>query len=328
MEPFGFTAAGHAGAMQSTDGCMFYKPLDEVEAAFYGEVVKRMGEEEGEGDPSQATLDQFITPFYGQLVTGVSSEVPLSSLNEDMLRRADYTAEVGGTSYLVLKNLVYGYSMPLVVDVKLGRILWDKGCGESKRKRMEEVSKTTTSGTLGWRVCGVKAVIPENMISDSQVPEKWLRPLKGVDYKACASVSGNTFTLNKQFGRSLTTTTAREGLEMALRCNALPRKLQDEIISRFVLRLELFYNCLLDTEVRSISSSLLFVVEGDPARWEGLEDSVFYEDQDEDDEYHAPLSELRWIDFAHTRFTPNMGYDEELLFGVEKLLDSLAHDIK
>ena len=43
-----------------------------------------------------------------------------------------------------------------MIDIKLGRILYDKDTSEEKRLRMEQVSSDTTSGSLGFRICGMQ----------------------------------------------------------------------------------------------------------------------------------------------------------------------------
>lgn len=39
----------------------------------------------------------------------------------------------------------------------------------------------------------------------------------------------------------------------------------------------------------------------------------------------APLSTLKFIDFAHAKYTPNEGYDEEIVSGIENLFEIIEH---
>lgn len=59
-------------------------------------------------------------------------------------------------SSLVLENLVFGYTRPCIVDIKLGTVLYHESATPEKQSRMEKVAKETTSGSLGFRICGMK----------------------------------------------------------------------------------------------------------------------------------------------------------------------------
>lgn len=326
MKSFEFAAAGHPGSMESDNGCIFYKPFNAMEHAFYLQIEEARSRESPTSN--DFTIDQFTTPFYGKLDAGLGEGVNIEALDGDMLRRVDQTMEIGGENYLVLKNIIFGYSMPIVLDVKLGRVLFDGDSSLEKQRRMEKVSKSTTSGSLGFRICGLKIELgPEG-----DYEEYIQQGIEGVEYEKCVCVEGgHILSFNKVFGRSLNDENVHRGLEMAFRSNKLSKEIQDGLIKMFFLRLEILYNCLLDEEVRCVSSSLLFVMEGDPKRWIDREDEVFYEnrvledddDEEEEEEAQAPLSELKWIDFAHSRFTTGEGYDEELVLGVENIINEL-----
>lgn len=331
MKSFEFSAAGHEGSMESDDGCTFYKPFNKIEHEFYQmiEIIKN----EQLPESNEFTIDQFLIPFYGKLDSGLGDGVSIDVLDEEMLRRIDETLEITNESFLVLKNIIFGYNEPIVLDIKLGRVLYDSECSLEKKKRMEKVSKNTTSGSLGFRICGLKIELGYNNNSSINV-ERFLRDeIDGIEYEKCVSLNGgHVLSFNKFFGRSLKDETVIEGFKIVFRNNRLNKEIQDELIKKFILRLEIFYNCLLDEEIRCISSSLLFVIEGDPKRWViGQDDEVFNQeeeeesegDDDNDNELHAPLSDLRWIDFAHSKFTKGEGYDEELLFGVENIINEL-----
>ena len=108
----------------------------------------------------------------------------------------------------------------------------------------------------------------------------------------------------------------------------------------------MFYNALLNEEVRMISSSVLFIYEGDPKRWDirndedeiireefpldSSEDEEEGEEEEEEEEGEtsenirsrgAPLSIMASIDFAHSRVAPGEGYDVNVIEGIENLID-------
>jgi len=86
-------------------------------------------------------------------------------------------------------------------------------------------------------------------------------------------------------------------------------------------------------ESRMYSASLLYVYEGDAA---ALEDGIQAEareevvanediDVDSEDEEQVPqyISKTKLIDFAHAAFTEGKGVDQNVLFGIEKVLEHL-----
>ncbi|OWB75849.1 hypothetical protein B5S31_g5900 [[Candida] boidinii] len=143
---------------------------------------------------------------------------------------------------------------------------------------------------------------------------------------------------NKFFGRSLNDQTVIQGLKLFFTFNKLNNKIKKILINNFYIRLQILYNCLLDYEVRIIAGSLLFIYENDLQKWEALNynDSIFNEndytfeeddddnDDDEEEELHeinSNLSSLKFIDFAHSKFTPGESYDENIIKGVENLIE-------
>lgn len=56
---------------------------------------------------------------------------------------------------IVLKDLTYSMVRPCVLDIKIGRRLFDMDATPEKRERMASKAQTTISGTLGFRFCGM-----------------------------------------------------------------------------------------------------------------------------------------------------------------------------
>ena len=134
----------------------------------------------------------------------------------------------------------------------------------------------------------------------------------------------------------------KEGLELYFN-NHLPKAIVKRLLIVFHKRLQLLYNCLLDYEVRIFSGSLLFIYESDLTKWENVTEDNYdtydplvreiVEDEDEDDEEVeedskkdntqplTPLSSLNFIDFAHAKFVEGQGHDENIVQGIENLID-------
>lgn len=287
----------------------------------------------------------------GTLTEGARSE---SSANLDEIC---VNLSPADSQYIVLENLYHGFSKPSVLDIKLGSVLTDDLVSAEKRDRLASVSASTTSGSLGLRICGMKVYLdPSASYSLLPVVEELHEAL---------TKSGDYLIYNKLFGRRLTKHTLAAGLAQYI---PDPR-LRALLTNRFHQRLQLIYNCLIDTEVRIFSGSLLFVYESDPACWVSITsldydaldpivelgewgaDGSSDDDEDNDDDdisksesasdsddradngkstsgSHSdssrkippPLSRLRLIDFAHAKYVDGMGPDDNVLDGVENLI--------
>ena len=346
--PLSHQAAGHEGPLQTVDGSLFIKPSQPQEIEFYNQTQnKRM--KINDDVPYGDSLSDWIPEYVGVLYPGLSNDLIQQSngaIDEKTLNKATDTLEIEGDhkQYLILKNCLYGYSQPSILDIKLGSILYDSSANASKVERMKKVSQSTTSGSLKFRIAGM--VIKDSF--DGKLPED----LPGFKMK---DVSSTTFkkdyiTFDKYFGRKLTKDTVSEGLKIFFRYNNLPKHVQDRLIENFHVRLQMLYNCLLEEEIRVISGSLFFVFENDLSRWEAknYEDPIIStptindddEDEDEGDEDEdeetehtddkeldedVPLSCLKFIDFAHAKYTPSEGYDEELVSGIQNLFEIIEN---
>jgi 1D-myo-inositol-tetrakisphosphate 5-kinase/inositol-polyphosphate multikinase len=264
--------------------------------------------------------------FMGTLEAGVSEQVAKS---QDITRETgDFDLKSGqkngegGEPYIVLENLLHGFDNPSIIDIKLGSVLTDSKAAEEKKTRLAQVSESTTSGSHSFRVCGMK-------LFGDELPD--LRKFPHVAGKVVQD-EGGYIRFDKWYGRDLNSDTLDENFKIFFRHNKLSSERQQIVIRNTFTRLQILYNCLLEQEIRMVSSSLLIVYENNLDRWAKLEDDdpiyrddTVYEDEDEDEDEEipasAPLSLVSLIDFAHTEATPGRGYDENTIKGVENLLD-------
>lgn len=342
MRAFQHRAAGHDGLLTEGEGALVFKPYHAKEAAFYMEVQRRRVDEPGAAQ--DVPLHLWMPCFMGVLEQG------------DVRKPGASGNTPAGSKYIVLNNLLHGYSRPNVMDIKLGSVLYDEDAPLEKRQRLQEVSRTTTSGSLAFRICGMK--IERGKASCTALDEAHydVETHHGVEY----------LSVNKFYGRTRTKDDISEAIELFFNNERLSKPRKKQLYDTFWQRLQLFYNTLLDTKARFISSSLLFVYESDPAAWEELDDvdelvhdyEVELIDTDEeddelaggfvqqttqasmvidtrdDDELPNPtimnekveprnkkLSSMTFIDFAHSQFTDTDDYDENVILGVENLID-------
>lgn len=335
-------AAGHDGCLISPEnGAIFAKLTTQQEIDFYNETQLLSQADFGVAMGGQ--LSDWMAVYMGTLTKStVACHDPNScvipALSEDrgaMEALLKNGAESGDDKqYIVMQNLYDGFRHPSILDVKLGSVLHDEGASEEKAKRLAEVSRTTTSGTMNFRVCGMKLY---NGRLASVPPDVF--PGMGDTVKVVADEEDGTnyIEFDKFFGRKLTKANVRAGIELFF--GHIHSDIRKRVIETYVQRLQLLYNCLLDTEVRIISGSLLFIIDNDAEKWQEVaNDSDLYEtrnplvrtdfisDDDEDEEEgdiekNSPLSSLNFIDFAHAKYVKGQGYDENIVEGVENLIE-------
>lgn len=225
---------------------------------------------------------------------------------------------------ICLGNTASGMARPCVLDLKLGARLWDDDAPVAKRQKLDEVAAGTTSGSLGFRVAGMKVWVGDNKeaASTKKVEEGFVTLEDG--YKS----------YDKWYGRQFKDAS---DVKAAFQAYLPPGKYQQEIGKRFVRELESVVFMLENTESRMYSASLLFVYDGDDA---ALGRALEFEKQveaagddadeveipagtgtDENDEEIEPkVHDVRLIDFAHASWTPGKGPDENALRGVRNAL--------
>lgn len=327
-------AAGHDGPLTDQDEMLLFKPSNNQEIEFYEKLSTRVP---SNVDSNDVPFHYWTPAFLGVLredksQTAINDREQLNFITEKskpiaLSKLPNINTE---KTYLVLENLLYGYVRPNILDIKLGRILWDESASEEKRIRLKEVSRTTTSGSLGFRICGMK------MCQNSLINRM-------LDPKYYASDDDEYILVNKFYGRELTQSNVTDAFDVFFGDDKLSSERRACLIDTFLKRLQLFYNSLLNEEVRMISSSLLFIYECDPSRWDILENDhellpshLGYEDEenedDESDEENRSdkydtypqkpktLSNMALIDFAHSKFTPGSGIDDNTIEGVENLI--------
>lgn len=307
-------AAGHDGCL--TAGPVFAKLTTQQEIDFYAKIQQNAPD----SDTLGSHLAHWMPTYMGTLLQGaVESESAVSLDSTEKLALAVKNTAENGKLYIVLQNLYHGYVKPSILDIKLGAVLVDDTVTQEKRERLAKVSASTTSGSLHFRVCGMKTYC-----GDAESKPAEVFPGLSETITIEKTENGNYYKYNKFFGRQLTEATAKDGIRLFFSAQGIR---SDLLLTRFHQRLQLLYNCLIDAEVRIISGSLFLIYESDPAAWKDMDEDLYFERDelvgepfDEDEEEFLSLSSLRLIDFAHARLTEGEGPDENVLVGVENLV--------
>lgn len=336
-------AAGHDGTLTDSEGLLVFKPTVRQEVDFYKAAQQKYfakGEDDAlsdEGHGYEVSLAVWMPTFLGILEEGLREGTKARISNANNVDFADFelgtiesSSDLNGNSesragskcFIVLENLLKNFVKPNVLDIKLGKVLYDETASDEKRDTLTQVSANTTSGSLGIRICGMK--LQKNQLTDQFDESHYQIDDNDRDY----------VFVNKQFGRSCKDSEVEQAFNAFFANDNLTETRQRQLKEIFLQRLQLFYNTLLDEEVRMISSSLLFIYEGDTDRWDELNDEDrilkddFIDDSDNEDgsddeaenRSRSLLSSMSLIDFAHSKFLPGKGYDENVVVGVESVM--------
>jgi hypothetical protein len=214
------------------------------------------------------------------------------------------------SEYIVLEDLTCGFKRPCVLDLKLGTRQHGLNASETKIKSKTAKVNSTTSKTLGLRLCGMQVYKPYQ--SESVFRDKY-------------------------FGRKLDDTSFEENLKSFFD-NGL--HLRTDAIRTIIKRLELLFD-VLSTQSKFLfyATSILLVYEGHVEKdflagkslstSSSADSGVFPSggslDMDHDpspDEDSSRSAQMHLIDFAHTYplYDGEIDSDSGVVFGVNSLL--------
>ena len=290
--------------------------------------------------PSHAPLQQEQdVPIVTRLVQASSVHSRSSSRNGNVSNQtaaADNWIPSGGAAivaenHIILENIAHGFDHPNILDVKLGRRLWADDAPAAKRQKLDKSTEETTSGTLAFRIAGMKTWLGKavkNELEDVNGYRKY----------------------DKSYGRTLTVKNIQQGFEdyFFMGSAGVTSNLARKVIERFLDDLRGLREVLEHEESRMYSASLLFVYEGNgdslrkkleaatvPLSSEELRstktlnntDATSTEESDgmsdRSEEELSKIQALKMIDFAHAKWTPGQGPDENILCGIRNVIKTL-----
>ncbi|QDS73183.1 hypothetical protein FKW77_002423 [Venturia effusa] len=365
LTSFDHAAAGHDGVLSDPSGELVIKPCTEAEVSFYefattshpdlasfmprfmGTLQQGASVTEAtaalpkshHSDPSAAIVTPPIvgleplnlpaTHSPSSPIPGTAATLPIGDVGPMKGKKLDTGLNI------VLENIAAKFKKPNILDLKLGARLWDDEAKPEKRARLDKVSSETTSGSLGFRIAGMrtwqgKEKIVEKL--DDFTASKNGQKLHELDE------ASNYLNHNKLYGRQFNADNVIDGFRKYLHVpHAGIGKQQAYLITRLFLdEIKGIQAALEAIESRMYSASILLVYEGDGEAFQeahnflGKAGQHVAEDDDEDDDGEDDstpvLYAVRLIDFAHASFTPGLGPDENMLRGVRntmKILEQL-----
>lgn len=379
--PFAHGAAGHQGISTSTDGSLLIKPCTQAEIDFYesakdhpnfqahmpvyigsltigsSEIQKHaavlQSQQGGQEAPTSAIgAAQSGNKGHARSASGHLTSEPLIKRSATKEWTPSGGAKLNSDLSIVLSNATAGFQKPNVIDLKLGARLWDDDAPLAKRAKLDEVANNSTSGSLGFRVAGMKVYIGNAPSADLQ-------------REVNTHIDGDYKTYDKFYGRNnIKDNNISSAFEAFLYSLELPPKSSssNENKRKFHLKRKLLVDrlwrevssiqyILENEEIRMYSASILMVYEGDPDALESMvkyraeggkivaaeanetdaadeedgegDDEEEEEEEHEDEEVKQKIHEVVIIDFAHAHWTPGQGPDENALRGVRSIREIL-----
>ncbi|KAF2993259.1 hypothetical protein E8E13_001064 [Curvularia kusanoi] len=304
LQAFGNAAAGHDGVLSDESGAVVVKPCTQAEINFYETVTA-----------SHPDLLPHLPLFMGQLSLDSSAEA--AAEDTGTIETSDGTVErlhgkkLATDLHIVLENITHGFKKPNVLDLKLGAQLWDDNAKPEKRARLDKVSAETTSGSLGFRIAGMRTWLGT---SPPEVPEE-LKPYVEQDKE------GGYWVYNKMYGRKFSAKDIDDGFNAFFPQTSEAEKARArEVLAFFLGEVKDIQEAFEAKESRMYSASILLVYEGDVDEYENTKKvlrSARPEEEEEDEDETVPkLAAVKMIDFAHASFVPGKGPDENALQGM------------
>lgn len=312
------------GVLEDESGAVVVKPCTEAEVAFYESVAA-----------SHPDLATHLPTFMGQLTLS-ANETADTAVESGTIQTTDGTVErlhgkkLATELHIVLENITNGFKKPNVLDLKLGAQLWDEKAKPEKRARLDAVSAETTSGSLGFRIAGMRTY---KGTSAPEVPE---------DLKSFveADKDGGFWVFNKMYGRKFSAEDVNDGFVSYIFPGAKSQAELErarEVLAFFLGEVKDIIEVFEKKESRMYSASILLVYEGDVdeyAKTKQILRSAHPEGEDEDEDNLPKLAAVKMIDFAHATWQPGQGPDENALKGMrstakilKQLLDKTEKEV-
>ena len=282
------------------------KPCTAAEISFYESVAE-----------SHPDLVPYLPTFMGQLSLS-ANQGAVQAVESGTITTADGSVErlhgkkLETELHIVLENITHGFKKPNVLDLKLGAQLWDDAAKPEKRARLDAVSNATTSGSLGFRIAGMRTY---KGTPAPDVPED-LKEFIEVDKE------GGHWVYNKMYGRKFNADQVNEGFVSYIFPGGKTEAELDrarEVLAYFLGEVKDVTEVFEKKESRMYSASILLVYEGDVEEYAKTKQTLRSAQPEEvvgDDDDLPKLAAVKMIDFAHATWTQGKGADENALRGM------------
>lgn len=310
FKAFENAAAGHDGVLSDESGELLIKPCTQAEIDFYQESMNE-----------HPKFYELMPTFMGTLSLGAPANVPdITAPSEPDISQDQkdksllHGQKLATETAICLENLEHGFRKPNVLDLKLGARLYADGTKPEKAERLDKVAAETTSGSLNFRIAGMKV---------------W---------------NGKSYDVyDKFYGRKFNKDNIKDGFAtfFASLGAASTQDEARELLETILAEITKARHSLERSESRMYSASILIVYEGDSQALDEIwghapktprvderaptasEVKKSEEDEEEDEESPPITYKVKMIDFAHAAWTPGKGKDENVIKGLKNIEDQM-----
>lgn len=153
LKAFEHAAAGHDGVLSSASGDLLIKPCTQAEVDFYQTTLAE-----------HPDFAEMMPTFLGTLTLGEPAQLtnptalhePADILRQQAAANGQPGKKLKTDTAIVLENLEAAFRHANVLDLKLGARLYADGTEAEKAARLDQVASETTSGSLNFRIAGMK----------------------------------------------------------------------------------------------------------------------------------------------------------------------------
>eukprot|EP00298_Acanthocystis_sp_HF-20_P010508 c18890_g1_i1.p1 GENE.c18890_g1_i1~~c18890_g1_i1.p1 ORF type:complete len:319 (-),score=118.44 c18890_g1_i1:112-1068(-) len=214
LETYKHQVAGHGGILTHPGDGTVLKPAIPKEMSLYQNVHSKQ----------EHVLTPFIPIFHGVTRIGDEVENPNQCAEKPIPHQ-----------YIVLEDLFHDFMNPSILDIKMGTKLYSETADPQKKERAIRKARESTSGKLGFRVCGLQVYHPN---------------------------SCEYFKKDKEFGRTLIESNICDAFRFFIFDGT---KINYQIIPFFISSLENLLKAISQLDgYRFISSSLLLFYDSNP----------------------------------------------------------------
>ncbi|KAF1821391.1 SAICAR synthase-like protein [Dissoconium aciculare CBS 342.82] len=357
LTSFSNAAAGHDGVLSDESGAVLIKPCTPSEIAFYQasasshtdfyELMPTMLGTLQLGAPSNLPGDVKLPIITSTSETPAPAEEAEPELTQEYKDKALLHGKALKTeTAIVLENLEAGFSRPNVLDLKLGAKLFDPATTKAdKAARLDKVAGETTSGSLNYRIAGMKvwnADIGEYAIYDKFYGRQFSKEDVGRGFE--------TF-FESLLPSSLSGSEKEEGAGEKKKKEKISARDARSLLELFLAEITNARAVLSRSESRMYGASVLIVYEGDPEALSELlggggrdtsslkqkepvskvevgGEEEYEEEEEEEEEERKVAYRVKMIDFAHAEWTPGQGRDENVVTGLENVERAMEEVIR
>lgn len=173
-----------------SSGNKIYKAVDEPELIFY----KHMNS--GKIPESQQFMLKYIPRFFG--VKGNDEITKNVRIDKELSQRAElvHSKNVNEDSrpFIIMEDLTSGFEVPCIMDLKLGKRLYDENASEEKIARMIKSANESTIGSHGIRITGLRSFKKKKIGSSGSYEEMTSKECRRLNKDEMASTIKQFFS--------------------------------------------------------------------------------------------------------------------------------------